>query len=111
MPQSLAAILINTIRGPYEIQLGWIAQSDISFYKVFINGENVSNVNNSNQGLILKSYPTCSCKVNQVSIVSITVTTMIEMDQEPIFSPMCKTATTTEPDNSSIRMKMHMKVR
>ena len=29
MLQSLAAILI-------KIQLGWIAQSDISFYKVFI---------------------------------------------------------------------------
>ena len=61
MLQSLATILI-------KIQLGWIAQSDISFYKVFISGENVLNVNNSNQGLILKSYPTCSCKVNQVSV-------------------------------------------
>lgn len=89
-----------------EVQLGWTAHSDIFYYTVFINGENISEViNNGNQSLILRSYPVCNCAVRQVSVIGVdrcgqqgqtALTTIIQLDQESIPPPTCETETTTQ---------------
>ena len=75
MPRDLIAILNNdTATRPCEVQLGWRAHGNISYYMVFINGENISEVlvnNNGNQSLILRSYPVCNCAVRQVLVIGV----------------------------------------
>ena len=112
----------DTATGPCEVQLGWRSHSDISYYTVFIIGENISEViKNGNQSLILRSYPVCSCTVRRVSVTGVDrcgrqgqtalTPTIIQLDRESIPPPTCEIETTTQStifsnDENKYRGKM-----
>ena len=57
--------------------VGWnpptnVAQGDISFYMIFINGTNILNKTaNIHQNLIMTVFSVCTCAEHQVRIVAI----------------------------------------
>ena len=112
MPQDFTAYLSkdNETEG-CTLQLGWrspsnIAQSDISCYSAFVDGENVASVTKDiNQNLTLISYRVCDCGAHRVWVSAIDCcgregqnTSIIELNQEPISLPMsdCGDVTTTQ---------------
>ena len=79
------------------------------------------NSRNSNQRLILRSYPEYNCEANQISVSPVDhcgcdgQNTVVELDQEsiPLLMSQCETETTIQPntftgDDNKYKSKIDM---